>query len=138
MQAKVRGLLLERLPWDDQGEAVDIGCGNGALTATLPFADGQFDAAMSNLAFHATSDARDKREPVRETLRVIKKGGGFAFQDLFLWKTVYGEVDDLLVAVWGWGVERVEFVDTSYQPCIPKALKLPFMLGTSGILHGRR
>jgi len=56
---------------------------------------------------------------------------------MFLWKRVYGEVDDLLETIKGWGIEKVEFVDTSDSDFIPRTLKLPFMLGTVGILYGR-
>jgi len=55
-----------------------------------------------------------------------------------LWKRLYGEIDDLLETIESWGIERVEFVDTSVLDFIPKALKLPFMMGTIGILHGRK
>ena len=75
---------------------------------------------------------------IKEALRLVRKGGWFVFQDLFLWKRVYGEVDDLLETIRSWGIETVEFVDTSDSDFIPKALKLPFMLGTVGILCGRK
>jgi len=51
---------------------------------------------------------------------------------------VYGEVDDLLEKIRSWGIETVELVDTSDSDFIPKALKLPFMLGAVGILYGRK
>ena len=109
-----------------------------ASASALPFDDDGFEVAVSNLVFHEVSGVRDKRNVIKEALRVVKKGGGFAFQDLFLWKRIYGEVDDLLEMIRSWGIERVEFVDTSDSDFIPKALKLPFMLGTVGILHGRK
>ena len=46
---------------------------------------------------------RDKSELIREALRVVEKGKGFVFQDLFLWRLVYGETDRLLEAIKGWG-----------------------------------
>jgi len=46
--------------------------------------------------------------------------------------------DDLLETIRSWGIERGDLVDTSDSEFIPKALKLPFMLGTMGILHGRK
>jgi len=108
-----------------------------ASASSMPFDDGSFDAAVSNLVFHEVGDARDKLEVLREALRVVKKGGAFAFQDLFLLKRVYGDVDDLLETVRSWGVTSVEFVDTSKAP-FPKALRLPFMLGAIGVVHGRK
>jgi ubiquinone/menaquinone biosynthesis C-methylase UbiE len=109
-----------------------------AGASALPFDDESFDVAVSNLAFHEVRDSKDKREVIKEALRVVRKGGAFVFQDLFLWKRVYGEVDDLLETIRRWGIDRVEFVDTSDLDFIPKALRLPFMVGTIGILHGRK
>lgn len=185
--ATVLGLLLERLDWDGKGQALDIGCGSGALAiavakrypqarvtgvdywdeaweysqsvcrrnaeiegvagrvtfwrasaAALPFAAETFDLAVSNLVFHEVRDVSDKRDAIKEALRVVKKGGTFAFQDLFLWKRVYGDIDDLLETIRSWGVERVEFANTSEAECIPKVLKLPFMIGTIGVLYGKK
>lgn len=187
IQARIQRLVLDRLDWDGEGRALDIGCGNGPLTvrlaqkfpngrvtgidcwggkweysqsvceknaelegvagrvdfrkasaAALPFEDESFDAAVSNLVFHEVSDAKDKRDVIKEALRVVKKGGKFAFQDLFHVKTMYGEVDDLLEAMRSWGIESVEFLDTSEANFIPKALRLPFMVGTIGILYGTK
>lgn len=111
---------------------------NRADASSLPFDDQAFDMVVSNLVFHNVMDVRDKSLLIKEALRVLKKGGLFVFQDLFLWKRVYGEVDDLVEAIRSWGIETVEFVDTSDSDFIPTALKLPFMVGTVGILHGRR
>ncbi len=109
-----------------------------ASASALPFEDETLEAVISNLAFHEVGDTRDKRLLIKEALRVLKKGGVFAFQDLFLWKLVYGEVEDLPGVIRTWGVESVEFINTSESQFIPKALKLPFMVGTIGILRGRK
>jgi len=109
-----------------------------ASASALPFPDDFFDAAVSNLVFHNVQDTRDKREVVREALRVVRKGGRFSFQDLFQFKAAYGDIDDLLSAVKSWGVSKVEFVNTKDAPFIPKALRLPFMTGSMGILHGEK
>jgi SAM-dependent methyltransferase len=104
----------------------------------LPFGDGSFDLAISNLTFHEVADVKDKKEAIKEALRVVRKGGKFVFQDLFLWKAAYGEVDELVKTIRGWGIERVEFIDTSKADFIPTVLKLPFMVGTIGILRGEK
>jgi SAM-dependent methyltransferase len=108
-----------------------------ASASSLPFEDGAFDVVVSNLVFHEVRNVKDKKKLIKEALRTARKGGWFVFQDLFLWKRVYGEVDDLLETIKGWGIEKVEFVDTSDSDFIPRTLKLPFMLGTVGILYGR-
>jgi SAM-dependent methyltransferase len=109
-----------------------------ASASKLPFVDGCFDAAVSNLVFHEVADAADKREVIREALRVVKKGGKFAFQDLFLLQRVYGDPQELLATIRGWGVSKVEFVETRSAPFIPGALKLPFMVGTIAIIAGEK
>jgi len=109
-----------------------------ASAADLPFDDGSFDAAVSNFVFHEVRDAKDKRDVLKEALRVVKRGGKFAFQDLFLVKQMYGEIDDLLDQIKQWGVQDVEFVNTSDAGFIPQALKLPFMVGSVGIIFGTK
>jgi ubiquinone/menaquinone biosynthesis C-methylase UbiE len=187
VQDRVWTLVLENLDWNGEGKALDIGCGNGALSiklakkhpkaqvtaidywgkrweysksmcernaelegvnervafqkasaVALPFDDGYFDAAVSNFVFHEVSDAKDKREVIREALRVVKKGGKFSFQDEFLVKQFYGETDDLVETIKSWGIAKVEFVQSRDADFIPKALKLPFMLGSIGIVKGEK
>ncbi len=150
LQAQIRELVLRHVQWDGEGRALDIGCGNAALTigmakrfptarvtgidywggrweysravcelnakiegvadrvnfqkasaSALPFEAASFDAAVSNLVFHEVSDTQDKRNVIEEALRVVRKGGAFAFQDLFLVKRLYGDVEDLLEVIRG-------------------------------------
>jgi SAM-dependent methyltransferase len=187
VQAQIHDLLLTHFEWHGEGQALDIGCGNGAMSiklakkypqatvvgvdywggnwqysqsvceknaqiegvrnrvtfqkssaSNLPFPDGCFEAAVSNLTFHEVADAKDKREVIREALRVVKPGGKFAFQDLFLIEREFGRMDDLLNTIRSWGISRVEFVETRDAPFIPPALKLPFMVGTVGIIMGEK
>lgn len=187
VQDRVWSLVLESLDWNGEGKALDIGCGNGALSiklakkhpkaqvtaidywgkrweysksmcernaeledvnermtfqkasaVALPFDDGYFDAAVSNFVFHEVSDAKDKREVIREALRVVKKGGKFSFQDEFLVKQFYGDPKDLVETIKSWGINQVEFVKTRDADFIPQALKLPFMLGSIGIIKGEK
>jgi SAM-dependent methyltransferase len=109
-----------------------------ASASALPFDDESFDAAVSNLVFHEVGDVKDKRELIKEALRVVKTGGAFAFQDLFLLKRHFGEVDDLVAMIKSWGIKDVAFADTSESEFIPKALRLPFMVGRIGIIYGKK
>lgn len=109
-----------------------------ASATALPFEDDSFDLAISNFVFHAVRDAKDKRDVIKEALRVVKKGGKFAFQDLFPVKKLYGEVDDLLETIKGWGIRSVSYVNTSNSDSIPRPLKLPFMVGAIGIIYGTK
>ncbi|NPV41159.1 MAG: class I SAM-dependent methyltransferase [Anaerolineae bacterium] len=106
--------------------------------ASLPFADGSFDLVISNLVFHEVRDAADKREPLREALRVLKPGGVFVLQDLFLLEPYFGTPQELQDTLRGWGAGRVEFIRTCDREFIPKWVKLPFMVGTLAILRGER
>jgi ubiquinone/menaquinone biosynthesis C-methylase UbiE len=109
-----------------------------ASASSLPFADGYFDAAVSNFVFHEVKDSKNKRDVVREALRVLKKDGAFAFQDLFLAKSIYGDIDDLLATIRGWGIRNVKFENTSKNEFIPGFMKLPFMVGAIGIIYGKK
>ena len=92
--------------------------------AKLPFEDGFFDAAVSNLAFHEVGSAKDKRDVLKEALRVVRKGGKFAFQDLFTMKRHYHtEINDLLDLIRSWGVESVNFEKTMEVRIAPRLLR---------------
>jgi len=187
VQGAIWNTVLERLDWNGQGCALDIGCGNGALTirlakkypnakvvgidqwgkqweyakatcernadiegvssqttfqqasaASLPFPSESFDVVVSNLTFHEVRDVHDKRRLVQEALRVLRKGGVFSIQDLFQIRQAFGDVNELVETMRSWGVGSVEFVDTSKARYIPTALKLPFMVGTIGLLKGKK
>jgi ubiquinone/menaquinone biosynthesis C-methylase UbiE len=187
LQKKILNVVLDKLAWDGQGKALDIGTGSGALTiglakkypeakvtgidywgkswsysqkmceknaafervgertnfqkasaADLPFGDGEFDAAVSNFVFHEVKDARDKRDVIREALRVIREGGAFSFQDLFLVHKLYGDIDELLETIREWGIEEVRFVNTGELVNVPLLLRTPFMLGEIGVVYGKK
>ena len=106
--------------------------------ASVPFPDESFDLVVSNLTFQEVKEAPDKRQLIHEALRVTRKGGRFALQDLFLIKRTYGDIGSLLEEIRGWGVARVEFVETHKAPFIPRALKLSFMVGAMGLIVGEK
>ena len=187
IQERIVDLVLKNLEWNGEGQALDVGCGSGALTiklakmyprarvvgidywggsweyskkmcesnariagvservsfqkasaSSLPFEGEHFDAVVSNLAFHEVHDVADKREVVGEALRVLRKGGRFAFQDLFLLRRTYGDTEAFLARIREWGIARVEMVETRNAPFIPWALKLPFMVGAMSIITGEK
>jgi SAM-dependent methyltransferase len=109
-----------------------------ASASSLPFDDERFDVVVSNVVFHEVRDTSDKVSLIKEALRVLKKGGRFTFQDLFGIERYYGKPQDLARSIEAWGIRRVEYVDTSEMPFVPAALKLPFMLGTLGVLKGEK
>jgi ubiquinone/menaquinone biosynthesis C-methylase UbiE len=107
-----------------------------ASASKLPFEDASFDLVVSNLVFHEVQDVEDKRVSIHEALRVLKPGGVFVLQDLFLIKAYYGTPEELVNKVLGWGVKKAEFIRTCDEAFIPKWVKLPFMVGTLSILKG--
>jgi len=98
------------------------------------------DAVISNFAFHEVRDARDKRDIIREALRVLRKGGWFSLQDVFLDKRVYGDIDDLLDHIREWGIEQVHFSDASSLDWLPPLLRMrtPLTVGVAGVAYGRK
>ena len=108
-----------------------------ANAVSLPFEDGSFDLVLSNFVFHEAG-SRDKKEVLKEALRMVKPGGHFVFQDLFLVSRFYGKPDELLETVRSWGIQDVRLTDTSKLDFIPGALRLPFMVGSIGILYGTK
>ena len=107
-----------------------------ASATDLPFDDDSFDVVLSNLVFHNIGSVKDKSELLKEALRVLKKGGIFVLQDLFLWTQVYGNSEKLLETIQSWGIKDVEMKNTNEMPFIPGILKLPFMLGKISIIVG--
>ena len=102
----------------------------------LPFDNNQFDLVVSNLTFHEVMDAKDKTVCLKEALRVLKPGGKFVFQDLFLLTPYFGTPDELVQKMKACGASEVIFNPTHNSPYIPRWVKLPFMVGTLAILHG--
>jgi ubiquinone/menaquinone biosynthesis C-methylase UbiE len=186
LQAHIRQLVLDRLLWDGNGKALDIGTGNGALAvrlaerypesmvygvdvweaeweyaqetceqnarlegvgdrvhfekrsaAQLGFPDEAFEAVISHFVFHEVA-CPDTREVIHEGLRVVRQGGAFAFQDMFLDATLYGSLPELLKLIRTWGIRDVQFVATKDLMTIPALLRNRRALGYAGILYGRK
>ncbi|MDF2887742.1 MAG: methyltransferase family protein [Lacrimispora sp.] len=105
--------------------------------AALPFQDESFDAAISNFVFHEVMTQPDKRKVVREALRVVKKGGVFAFHDLFEQKKLYGDITELVEELKKEGITEINYLPhTEHMDCIPSYVKAPWLLSGLGILYG--
>ncbi|MFC2052391.1 class I SAM-dependent methyltransferase [Chloroflexota bacterium] len=183
LQKQLCNTLIDRLEWDGQGKALDIGTGSGrvaiylakryplahvvgidywgnpwayskaicdqnaeiegvadrvnfqrASAVNLPFADGEYDLVISNFVFHSVR-VLNKISLIKDALRVVRKGGVFAFQDLFN-KQFYGDIGLFYKELQTWGLKEVRLVDTSDFVYIPVALRLNHMVGNSKILYG--
>ena len=109
-----------------------------ASASNLPFDPNSFDAAISHFVFHEVVDAPDKRAVIQEALRVIRKGGAFAFQDMFLDRELYGDIDNLLSTIHSWGIQEVHFIDTGSTLKLPRMLRHPRVLGKAALIYGKK
>jgi SAM-dependent methyltransferase len=109
-----------------------------ASASELPFKDQDFDAVVSNLVFHEVGDVKDKLILLQEAFRILRKGGKFALQDLFLEKRIYGDAEDLCRTIKSWGISKIDLIKTNESPFIPGWLKPPFMVGTLALLTGEK
>lgn len=107
--------------------------------ANLSYNDEYFDAAISNFVFHEVRSVRDKREVVREALRVIKKGGSFAFQDMFGSKKLYGNIHEFIETLKDEGISEIHYIpDIEKSDFIPNFTRTPWMLCNMGIIYGKK
>ena len=83
---------------------------NGDATS-LDFPDEYFDSVTSNYVYHNITGA-DKQQLLRETLRVLKKGGTFAIHDIMS-KSRYGDMEGFAEELRSKGYEYVELIDTT-------------------------
>jgi len=109
-----------------------------ASASALPFEDASFDLIVSNLVFHEVRDVSDKRKSIHEAMRVLKPGGAFVLQDLFLLRPYYGTPEELVDTIQGWGISNIELIRTCDEPFIPVLLKLPFMMGSLALVRGKK
>lgn len=96
------------------------------------------DAAVSNFVFHEVRSAKDKRDVVREALRVVKKGGSFAFQDMFAQKALYGDMEEFVRELKKEGISEIHYIGNVEKKVdfVPKYARAPWMISGVGILYG--
>jgi SAM-dependent methyltransferase len=106
--------------------------------AALDFPDASFDAVVSNLTFHEVRSVQDKREVVREALRVLKADGSFVFIDYFYAGRHYGPTPELEAFLHGLGLQQVTLQPLGDIMEVPLMLRHPRALGKVGFLSGRK
>jgi SAM-dependent methyltransferase len=106
--------------------------------AALEFANDTFDGAISNLTFHEVQSVADKREVIREALRVVKAGGRFAFVDYFYDAKYYGKASELEDYLKVLKLSQFEYKPLRNMMAIPTLLRHPKILGKAGIIYGRK
>ena len=100
----------------------------------LSFADETFDAVMSNYVYHNISGV-NKQELLRETLRVLKRGGTFAIHDLMS-RARYGDMEGFAQQLRDEGYQEVELIHTDDGLFMSKKEATKMMLRGSTILRG--
>lgn len=108
--------------------------------AHLDYPDETFDAAVSNFVFHEVRSAKNKRDVVKEALRVVKKGGVFSFQDMFSQKALYGDMEEFVEELKKEGITEVHYIGNLEKKLdfIPGYATTPWMISGMGILYGRK
>ena len=102
----------------------------------LDFPDESFDAVVSNYVYHNITGA-DKRTLLRETLRVLKKGGVFALND-DMKPRMYGDMEEFAQELRDMGYADVWLIDTAQEAFGSRRRAATMMLGASRMLVGRK
>ena len=119
-----------------QAEGVDNAAFQKGDARHLDFPDETFDAVTSNYVYHNITGA-DKQALLRETLRVLKKGGIFAIHDL-MEPSRYGDMDEFLRKLREEGFQEVQLLPTADGTFMtPREGKTLFLSG-SALLVGRK
>lgn len=102
----------------------------------LDFPDETFDAVTSNYVYHNIA-GKEKQELLRETLRVLKKGGTFAIHDIMS-PARYGDMDAFVAELKAEGYEDVQLIDTTRGKFIGRAESMVMDLAGSKLLVGTK
>ncbi len=102
----------------------------------LDYPDEYFDAVTSNYVYHNITGV-NKQELLRETLRVLKKGGTFAIHDIMS-KARYGDMQKFVNELYNEGYEGVELIDTTDGMFMSKGEAHILGLRGSSLLIGKK
>ncbi len=102
----------------------------------LDFADGTFDAVISNYVYHNIMGS-NKQDLLLESLRVLKKGGVFAINDCMKPK-MYGDMQAFAQKLRDMGYSEVRIVNTAELVFGSERRAALMMLGNSRMLVGRK
>ena len=102
----------------------------------LDFPDETFDAVVSNYVYHNIA-LKDKQKLLKETLRVLKKGGTFAIHDLMS-RRRYGDMDRFVEELKKEEYEEVELIDTTKGMFMSEKEAALLFLKGSTLLKGRK
>jgi len=106
--------------------------------ATLEFNDASFAAVVSNLTFHEVKSAPQKREVIREALRVLQPGGTFTFVDYFYDSQYYGQLAEFETFLHSLSLAKIELNHLSDVLPLARLLRHPKIFGKVGIIYGQK
>jgi ubiquinone/menaquinone biosynthesis C-methylase UbiE len=107
-----------------------------ASASKLPFDDEEFDAIVSNFVYHEVRDVKDKIIAIKESFRVLKKGGLFSLQDNLKNVKKFGKTEDLIDLIKRWEVQEITLLNTIDEISMPKLLKNEFM--KAALIFGKK
>ncbi len=102
----------------------------------LDYPDEYFDAVTSNYVYHNITGV-NKQELLRETLRVLKKGGTFVIHDIMS-KARYGDMQQFVSELYNEGYEGVELIGTTDGMFMSNGEAKVLGLSGSSLLVGRK
>ena len=102
----------------------------------LDFPDESFDAVTSNYVYHNIT-GKNKQALLRETLRVLKKGGTFAIHDM-MEPVRYGDMEKFVEELKAEGYEDVQLIPTADGLLMSKLESRVMMLHGSTLLVGKK
>ena len=102
----------------------------------LDFPNECFDAVVSNYVYHNIMGA-DKHALLRESLRVLRKGGVFVLRDSMK-PQMYGDMNAFVEELRGMGFAEVQYVETAEKIFGSKQRAAMMMLGNSAMIVGRK
>ena len=102
----------------------------------LDYPDEYFDAVTSNYVYHNITGV-NKQSLLRETFRVLKKGGTFAIHDIMS-PSRYGNMQQFVDELYDEGYEAVELIDTTNGMFMSKGEAKILGLSGSSLLVGKK
>lgn len=102
----------------------------------LDFPDESFDAVVSNYVYHNIS-GHNKQKLLKESLRVLKKGGTFAIHDIMS-RERYGDMEKFVNELKDEGYVDVQLIRTDRGLFMSKAEALCMFLTGSTLLTGKK
>ncbi|MBO6046160.1 MAG: class I SAM-dependent methyltransferase, partial [Erysipelotrichaceae bacterium] len=107
--------------------------------AHLDYEDGSFDAVVSCYAYHRQK-GEDPRALVKESLRVLKKGGAFALEDQFGLSNIYGDMDAFVEELRAEGITKITYVPNveDGKDYVTRVMKTKNLVKGLGMIYGTK